>query len=137
MAQFVETINSHVFAFSDYELEAIISALYEAGEDDLADEILEQIEGDETEELVRECCAESRAETIGTLKVDVDFSEVSRAIDELELMAAELERVEKARNEKDYVVRIKGDKFLNDLAEDVLRQIYEGAGKNITINRSK
>ena len=74
MAEKHDEFKVHLLSFTDEELDTIICALYEVGEDDLADEIDSLISDD------CECCGPIDA---ATLTIDIDTSASQAQVDKL------------------------------------------------------
>ena len=74
MAEKHDEFKVHLLSFTDEELDTIICALYEVGDDDLADEIDGLISDD------CECCGQS---DVATLTIDIDTSATQEKVDKL------------------------------------------------------
>lgn len=72
MAQRVDTVTQHIFAFDDDEITVILNALYEAGHDELADEIFDEMDG--------ECECEGCGQDVYHIDISGDISDMTDSL---------------------------------------------------------
>lgn len=103
MAQRIETITQHVFAFDDGEIARIIDALYDAGEDELAGEIMSELH---SVDGVCECERDWEAECDKADKEAYDsFQEDAKANRQTE-------------------IKVNGGIYFKDFVGDIIQEIY-------------
>lgn len=91
MAEKHEEFKVHMLSFTDEELDRIICALYDSGDDELADEI---------DSLISDACGCCSPSDIATLTIDIDTSATQEKVDKL---------LKSANDACDALDRLRGD----------------------------